>query len=170
MPWFWKNPDNQRYLVDGLLASLPGLVALSAYGVRLIARLPLVLLPRLLLGALFLGATIAPQLLNFVGWDSARWNTISFFAAFCCIAALRLRFPPRAAADPRRYRIEDPWAITLAAAGIVAGLTADYPSFPVRWLRRALVPLRRPVARAARAHPRKLPLYARRLSAGEARS
>jgi hypothetical protein len=138
MPWFWKNPDNQRYLIDGLLASLPGLIALSVYGVRLIARLPLVLLPRLLLGAMFLGATMAPELLNFVGWDSARWNTISFFAAFCCIAALRLRFPPDTAADPRRYRIEDPWAITLAAAGIVSGLTADYPRFlfdgyVVRW-------------------------------------
>ena len=137
MPWFWKSPDNQRYLLDGILASLPGLVALVTYGIRLIARLPLPSLPRLLLGALFLAATLAPQLLNFVGWDSARWNTISFVAAFCSIAALRLLFRP-GPADPRRYRIEDPWAITLAAVGIVCGLTADYNRFlfdgyVVRW-------------------------------------
>ena len=137
MPWYWRNPDNQRYLMNGILASLPGLVALTAYGVRLIARLPLAGLPRLVLGALFLGATLAPQLLNFVGWDSARWNTISFVAAFCCIAALRLFFRP-GPADPHRYRIEDPWAITLAAAGILCGLTANYSGFlfdgyVVRW-------------------------------------
>jgi hypothetical protein len=47
-------------------------------------------------------------------------------------------FAPGTAVDPQRYRIEDPWAITLAAAGIVCGLTADYSRFlfdgyVVRW-------------------------------------
>ncbi len=101
MPWHWSNPDNQAYLVRGIVASLPGLIALMAYGVRLVARLPLPRLPRLLLGALLLAATIAPQLLNFVGWDSARWNTICFVAAFSCIAALRLFFCGPNAVDVR---------------------------------------------------------------------
>ena len=155
MPWFWSNPENQRYLMNGIAASTPGLVALMVYGVRLVARLPLPRLPRLLLGALLLGATLAPQLLNFAGWDSARWNTISFVAAFCSIATLRLFFVRPATArapgvavevpvdvdvpvDVRRYRIDDPWAITLAAAGILCGLTTDYSRFlfdgyVVRW-------------------------------------
>jgi hypothetical protein len=145
MPGFWKDPDNQRYLVNGIAASLPGLVALLAYGLRLVARLPLPRLERLLLGALFLAAMLVPQLLNFVGWDSARWNTISFVAAFGCIATLRLFFVGPAAAralgtpaDVRRYRIDDAWAITLAAVGILCGLTADYNRFlfdgyVVRW-------------------------------------
>jgi hypothetical protein len=144
MPWYWGFADNQRYLVNGILASLPGLIALSAYGLRLIVRLPLPRLQRLLLGALLVAAILLPQLLNFVGWDSARWNTTTFFAAFGCIATLRLFFVGPAARalgtplDVRRYRIDDGWAITLGAAGIVCGLTADYGRFlfdgyVVRW-------------------------------------
>ncbi len=142
MPWYWRNPENQRYLVNGLLASAPGLVALAVYGVRLVARLPFARWLRLLLGALLLGATFAPLLLNFVGWDAARWNAICFFAAFSSIAALRLFFcAPAAGAvieDVRRSRIDDPWMITLAAAGIVCGLTSNYNGFlfdgyVVRW-------------------------------------
>jgi hypothetical protein len=142
MPWYWTNPENQRYLVNGILASLPGLIALGVYGVRLAARLPLGRLPRLVLGALLLGATLAPLLLNFVGWDSARWNAICFVAAFSGIATLRLFFcapaTGGAAGDVRRYRVDDPWMLTLAAAGIVCGLTSDYRAFlfdgyVVRW-------------------------------------
>ncbi len=136
MPWYWKNPDNQRYLMNGIAVSLPGLAALLGYGLRLVARLPLPRLERLLLGALLVAATLLPQLLNFVGWDSARWNTISFVAAFGCIAALRLFFVGPATAralgaplDVRRYRIDDSWAMTLAALGILCGLTADYSRF-----------------------------------------
>ena len=140
MPWYWRNPDNQRYLTNGLFASLPGLIALSVYGVRLVVRLDLPRLARLVLGALLLVATFAPLLLNFVGWDSARWNAICFVAALSGIATLRLFFcaPGAKGSDARRYRIDDPWMITLAAAGIVCGLTSNYSAFlfdgyVVRW-------------------------------------
>jgi len=131
MPWHWSHPDNQAYLLKGIVASLPGLIALSAYGLRLVSRLALPVLGRLLLGALVLGATYAPLLLNFVGWDSARWNAICFVAAFNCIAALRLFFcrPSATGGDVRRYRIDDAWMITLAAAGVVCGLTTSYSGY-----------------------------------------
>jgi hypothetical protein len=142
MPWIWSNPENVRYLVNGILASLPGLVAMLVYGVLLVVRLPLPRLTRALLGVLFVGAALAPLGLNFIGWDSARWNAICFVAAFNGIATLRLFFcTPRAgqpAIDVRRFRVDGPWMLTLAAAGIVCGLAADYHRFlfdgyVVRW-------------------------------------
>jgi hypothetical protein len=154
MPWVWSNPENVRYLVVGILASLPGLVAILAYGVQVIARLPLPRLQRLLLGALLVGTALGPLLLNFVGWDSARWNAICFVAAFNGMATIRLFFcaPSSSLAQPslagasaqpgagdvRRFRIDNPWMLVLAAAAIVCGLTADYSHFlfdgyVVRW-------------------------------------
>jgi hypothetical protein len=140
MPWFWSNAWNQRYLINGWLVSLPGLLVLSVYGLRLIRRLSQPRLARGTLSALFLGATFSPQLLNLVGWDAARWNAICFVAAFNCLAALRLFFvaaavpgqglsDPGGGRDPRRYRVDGPWMLTLAAAAIVIGLTANYPGF-----------------------------------------
>jgi hypothetical protein len=136
MPWFWSMPANQRYLTAGLAVSLPGLIALSVYALRMIARLPLSRLWRLGLWMLFLLATFGPEMLNLVGWDAARWNAICFVASFSCVAALRLFFvaPGRAGAapaggDPLRYRIATPGMLVLAGAAIVVGLTADYPGF-----------------------------------------
>jgi len=132
MPGFWKNPWNQRYLINGLLVSVPGLLVLSVYGVRLIRRLAQPRLARAILTALFLIATFSPQLLNFVGWDAARWNAICFVAAFNAIAALRLFFVAPASdpgVDPRRYRVDGPWMLTLGGVAIAIGLAANYPGF-----------------------------------------
>jgi hypothetical protein len=121
MPWYWSFPANRRYLVSGLLVTLPGLAVMSLYAVRLIARLPWPRLTRTIIAGFFLAATFSPLLLNFVGWDAARWNAIAFFAAFSCVASLRLFFAPR--------RIDDPWMLTGAAAVIVLGLTSNYFNF-----------------------------------------
>ena len=136
MPWFWSMPANQRYLTSGLAVSLPGLIVLSVYALRLITRLPLPRRWRLGLWMLFLLATFSPQMLNLVGWDSARWNAICFVASFSSVAVLRLFFvapaPARAVpagGAPGRYRIATPGMLVLAGAGIVVGLTADYPGF-----------------------------------------
>ena len=102
MPRHWSFQDNQRYLITGLVVSLPGLAALSVYGVRLIGRLALPRLTRAILRTLLLGATVAPLVLNLLGWDSARWNAICFVAAFNGVAALRLFFCAPAAAEPGR--------------------------------------------------------------------
>ncbi len=136
MPRHWSFEDNQRYLITGLVVSLPGLAALSVYGVRLIGRLALPRLTRAILTTLLLGATFAPLVLNLLGWDSARWNAICFAAAFNGVAALRLFFcTPDARADvvapsgSWSGRVDDPWMLTLAAAAIVFGLTSNYAGF-----------------------------------------
>ncbi|HET6149565.1 MAG TPA: hypothetical protein VFH68_18655 [Polyangia bacterium] len=139
MPRHWSYESNQRYLINGWLASIPGLVVMSVYALRLVGRLAQPRLARVTLSALFLIATFSPQLLNFVGWDAARWNAICYVAAFNCIAALRLFFvapplrghaaAPGAGHDPRRYRVDGPWMLTLAGAAIAIGLTANYPGF-----------------------------------------
>lgn len=130
MPWYWTFPINRRYLVTGLVVAFPGLTVLSVYALRFIARLAWPWRTRALLAALFLGATFSPLLLNFVGWDSARWNAICFFASFSCIAGLRLFFTAHAPAPQRlRQRVDDPLMLTLAAAAIVCGLTSNYYNF-----------------------------------------
>ena len=130
MPWYWTFPANRRYLVTGLVVTLPGLGVLSVYALRLIARLAWPLRTRAALAAVFVGATFCPLLLNFVGWDSARWNAICFFASFSCIATLRLFFTaPASEAERLRQRVDDPLMLTLAAAAIVFGLTSNYFNF-----------------------------------------
>jgi hypothetical protein len=132
MPWFWRNRDNQAYLVSGLWAVSPGILWLFAYGVLLIRRVPAALWERLLLGAVFFGATFGPLTLNFVGWDAARWNAICLLGSFLCIAALELFFAPRAPQNPSltpSLTLESPWLTTTAIVAIALGLSTNYERF-----------------------------------------
>ena len=92
IPTHWSREDTRTLLMTSVLAVLPGLAFLLWYGVRLIRRLPLARGTRRLLVATFIAATLAPELLHFLGWDSPRWNAITVIVAFCCVAALRLFF------------------------------------------------------------------------------
>jgi len=128
MPWFWKNASNRAYLINSLIVVSPGLIFLFAYGVLLIRRLPVTRVERLILSAVFLGATFGPLSLNFVGWDAARWNAICLLASLLCIASLRLFFVgPRA--DGADLAIKSPWLVVAAALAIVLGLGTSYERF-----------------------------------------
>jgi hypothetical protein len=134
LPSHWAQPGNRTYLLTGLVVVLPGLAFLGYYGVRLLGRLGLTGRHRLILTATFLAATLAPLLLNFIGWDSARWNAIAFMACFFCLASIRLFFlsnmaGPAADAKVNRQRIDDPLTMTLAAVAIVTGLCSNYAGF-----------------------------------------
>ncbi|MBN2576580.1 MAG: hypothetical protein JXP73_18595 [Deltaproteobacteria bacterium] len=129
LPTHWSQPVNRNYLITSLGVSLPGLAFLGSYGFRLLGRLSLDKRARWLLTSIFLAATVSPLLLNFIGWDSARWNAIAFLACFFCLAATRLFFlAPQAAIDTegKRHRIEDTPTLTFAAAAIVTGLCTSY--------------------------------------------
>jgi len=141
LPQHWSHTINRNYLLTSLAVALPGLLFLGSYGVRLLGRLEITRRSRLLLTVIFLTAVVAPLFLNFVGWDSARWNAIAFAACFFCLASIRLFFPaPGAstAAPGEGHRIDDPLTLTLAAMVVVLGLCTSYfgylfDGYLVRW-------------------------------------
>ena len=132
LPRHWSHAENRNYLITSLAVSLPGLAFLGSYGFRLLRRLDLDKRARRLLTIIFLAATVSPLLLNFIGWDSARWNAIAFLACFFCLACIRLFFlAPHTASDTdgQRHRIEDTPTLTFAAVSIVTGLCTSYQGF-----------------------------------------
>lgn len=138
MPGHWRDPVSLRYLRTGLVVTFPTVAFLVYYGVRLIRRLALPVVTRWTLIATFVAATLGPLSLNLVGWDSARWNSIVVIAGFCCVACLRLFFPP-AADRPTERRVPGPLVVTLAAAAVVLGLCSTnyfgflFDGYQVQW-------------------------------------
>jgi hypothetical protein len=129
MPSFWRDPENQTYLVLSMISAFPAIAFVIFYGMRLIGRLDLSKLTRTILAISFIAATLAPVGLNLIGWDSARWNAISLVACFCCVAILRLYFSSNDCAEPS-LRVESPLTLTLAAVAIVLGLcSSNYTNF-----------------------------------------
>jgi hypothetical protein len=126
LPKHWSDPVNHNYLITSLGVTLPGLAFLAAYGVRLLRRLDLSRRARALLMGLLLLATVAPLLLNFIGWDSARWNAIAFMACFFCLASIRLFLVPPSTDAGQRHRVADRLTLTWAALAMVAGLCTSY--------------------------------------------
>jgi hypothetical protein len=138
MPWFWSNPENQTYLVLSMLSAFPAIAFLIFYGARLIGRLGLSKIARTVVTAAFVAATLAPISLNFMGWDTTRWNAISLMACFYCIATVRLFFSSKVPAEPN-LRVESPLVLTLAAVAIVLGLCSSnydrflFDGYSVQW-------------------------------------
>jgi len=132
LPGHWSQPGNRNYLITSLAVSLPGLSFLGSYGVRLLGRLGIAKPARLILTVIFLAATVSPLLLNFIGWDSARWCAIAFMACFFCLASIRLFFPaPTTTTDgvARSHRIDDRLTLTFATVAIVTGLCTSYHGY-----------------------------------------
>jgi hypothetical protein len=132
LPKHWSDSVNHTYLFTSLVAALPGLAFLASYGVRLLRRLQITRQARVLLTILLLTATVSPLLLNFIGWDSARWNAIAFMACFFCLASVRLFFlagPTSHPDEEKGHRIDDRPTLTWAAIAVVAGLCTSYYGF-----------------------------------------
>src|SRR5581483_11290280 len=138
MPEHWRDPDSQRYLVTGLVVAFPAIAFLAYFGVRQIGRLQLPAGARWVLRVALVGAALAPLLLNFVGWDSARWNAICVLAAFTCLLCLRLLVVARAA-EPARLRADDTLTLSLAGLAVVLGLVSTnyrgflFDGYTVQW-------------------------------------
>jgi len=92
VPQYWAQPWARQLAYINYIAVLPGLGLIVYYGVRSVRRIELPRALSWLLLAAF-AATVAPQLLNFVGWDWPRWNGISLLQALVCILSLRLLLP-----------------------------------------------------------------------------
>jgi hypothetical protein len=129
IPWFWSIPENQTYLALSMISAFPAIAFLIFYGVRLIGRLGLSKIARTILTTAFVVAALAPVSLNFLGWDTTRWNAISLMACFYCIATVRLYFASQLEGESN-LRVDSPLVLTLAAAAIVLGLcSSNYDRF-----------------------------------------
>jgi hypothetical protein len=123
LPWFWSQERFVRTLKYGEIAFLPGFIFVLVYGCYLIWQSGLPKWQRWVLGPAFLLASLAPQLMNFVGWDWQRWNSTSMTCALACIVAFGL-FLPRAETG----RLPK-WLVPIGLALAVIGLASAAPLF-----------------------------------------
>jgi hypothetical protein len=129
MPSFWSSPENKIYLVLSMISAFPAMAFLIFYGIRLIGRLGLSKAARAILTSAFVVATLAPVSLNFLGWDTTRWNAASLMACFYCIATVKLYFSSESPAEAD-LRVDSPLVLTLAAVAMVLGLvSSNYDRF-----------------------------------------
>ena len=129
LPEFWSSRENKIYLVLSLISGFPAIAFLVFYGARLIGRLGLSKMARAILTTSFVAAALAPISLNFLGWDTTRWNAISLMACFYCIATVKLYFSSEIPVEAD-LRVESPLVLTLAAVAMVLGLvSSNYDRF-----------------------------------------
>ena len=127
MPHYWSYAESQRVLLHGALATAPGLAYLIAYGIRLIGGTHWTR-GRVGLAVAFVGATLSPVLMNFVGWDHQRWNALATFSCFVCVCVLKQTTPVMGTPEKNASEIS-PWLLCLAAAAMVIGLCSEYQYF-----------------------------------------
>lgn len=123
MPWYWSFEYNRNLAQKSWQAFAPGFVWLLYYGLRAIELPTLPRLGRWALRALFLGASLTPLLLNFVGWDWNRWNGLALMACISCILTLK-QFLPAASPKPMPAHV---WTLGVIATAI--GLATTTPLF-----------------------------------------
>lgn len=127
---YWRNPDHQIMTLRGFVVIVPGYAFLIYYGLSLLGRLDLSRITRLIIKGAFLAASLSPLILNLVSIDSARWSALSVVTCFCCVASIRLFFPPRPLSHTEPgFRVISPLTLTLAAAAILLGLVSNQPLF-----------------------------------------
>jgi hypothetical protein len=116
LPWFWSQERFVKTAIYGEIAFLPGFFFLLVYGCCSIWRSDLPKWQRWGLGSTFVVASLAPQLMNFVGWDWQRWNSASMLCALVCIVGFQLFLPRTKLAPLPGWLI--PIGFALAAIGI----------------------------------------------------
>lgn len=123
MPWFWSREQFVALAIRGWAAFVPGFSWLIYYGWRAIGRPALTPRARWTLRILFVGASLTPLLLNFVGFDWNRWNAAALISCFGCILTLKLFLPP-AAPEPMPTHV---WALGTIFTAV--GLASTTPLF-----------------------------------------
>jgi hypothetical protein len=120
IPWYWRQPESQQRAAQDFSAFLPGLGVLIYYAVTMLRRLAL---PRALFLALllsFIGATIAPEFMNFAGWDWPRWNGLTLVTCMVAILSLSLLLRPEPARVGPNF---------IAAAGVATAIALASNTF-----------------------------------------
>jgi len=118
IPAFWRIPSERAIALSGQIGFLPGFLFLVFCGARQIwsARRPWPARAALLL--VFMAAALSPELMNFIGWDWPRWNSMALMTCAICTVAYRSYFP--AAAQPRPSLAVLTTGLLLAAVGLTS--------------------------------------------------
>jgi hypothetical protein len=90
VPSFWAAQSSRVTGVRGLIAFLPGFSFLAYCTVRSIVASALQKPLRAALVISFLAASLAPEVMNFVGWDWQRWNSMALMSCLTCVVAYPL--------------------------------------------------------------------------------
>jgi hypothetical protein len=122
MPWYWSNPYHVRLAGLSWQVFTPGFLAVLVYGVMAIARLRIRLTERVILMLLYLPASVAPLLMNFIGWDWNRWNGLALVCCLLATLSIKLNFPV-----PSRQFSVGAW--TLGIILTMIGLASTTPLF-----------------------------------------
>ena len=136
MPGHWRQPDHMATLLRGFVGIAPGMLFLIYYGLRTIVRWNAGWRVKFLLSASYVVAVLAPLTLNFVGWDSNRWNAISMITAVCCIGIMRLHFAYAASETQIQRWSLPPWALTAGVCAVATGLATTndlFDGYTVQW-------------------------------------
>lgn len=82
----WLNPEFRRYFGFSLLVTLPTALYLLRASLIRISRNP----HGIVIGWLAVIASLAPLSLHFLGWDSARWDTLTITTSFLVFTTISL--------------------------------------------------------------------------------
>jgi hypothetical protein len=132
MPYHWSQPGTIEALVRTTATAAPGILFLLAYGVHLLGAMVPDPRWRRLLVAAFVVAVLSPHALNVIGWDTGRWNSISLWAAWLCVACMHLVLPP---ASPSPSALT-PWLWAAGLVALVLGLCSStelFDGYVVQW-------------------------------------
>ena len=127
MPPVLATPRYQSLLKIGLLMILPGFAVLLYQGITLSLRIHTSAFRRWGLMTAFIGASLAPILMNLVGWDAPRWYAFAVVSSFFCISSMQMAF----SSDEKEARIRPLTAnrlellVILATIAIPLGVLGD---------------------------------------------
>jgi hypothetical protein len=130
VPSYWSWPGSRTKALIGQSAFLPGFFFLIAFGLRELVAARGTRWLKLVLCLCFAGAALAPQFMNFVGWDWQRWNSMSLMTLLICIVAYKLYFPaaPRTQPSLRLVTV----GVLLTAVGLASTMPL-YDGFSVQF-------------------------------------
>jgi hypothetical protein len=137
MPPYLEKPSHLLAILRSFVQMAPGFFFLLCFGVSLIARLDRsTIIMKVVLVMAFVGASILPLSLNFVGWDIPRWNALAVLSSFGGVSILSLFFSsPQCAMlsqTPNRSALWSMLAVVAIVLGI-AGRTTMFDGEPVSY-------------------------------------
>jgi hypothetical protein len=93
VPGFWGMAEERSTALNGQVAFMPGFLFALFCGVRDLLAISLPRAQRAALLILFLAGGITPELMNIVGWDWPRWDSMALMTCLICTVTYKTFFP-----------------------------------------------------------------------------